>query len=112
MPQLVELLASAAWERSTLDELAQMLKDRGRWPKARGLFDRIRQKCLKAHQEKIAALVAQYAFEEVCAKTLYNLTLLPAAYDADAPYWIVPNAIAAARHLGIKDSQVLEIVVR
>ena len=56
------------------------------------------------------SLEAQYIFEEVCAKTLYNLANAAAPFDADSPYWIVPNAIALARLLNIDDAEVLRVV--
>ena len=49
-------------------------------------------------------------FEEVCAKTLYNLCGSRAPFDPDSPYWIVPNAFALARALGIPGAKELAIV--
>ena len=55
-------------------------------------------------------LSAQYCFEEICTKTLFNLSYSSAPFDPDSPYWLVPNAFTFARALGIADSRVLEIV--
>jgi hypothetical protein len=55
-------------------------------------------------------LEAQYLFEEVCAQTLYNMSGEPAPFDADSPYWIVPNALHAAKKMGIETSRVVAIV--
>jgi hypothetical protein len=110
LQKLIGLFAERCKDRGTLDELAQAAADRGQWLKTRGLLDRIRQKALVAGREQNPVGVAQYAFEEACAKTLYNLGGGPAPFDADSPYWIVPRAFALARRLGIADAEVLAIV--
>jgi len=110
--ELLGLFAEKCEDRATLDELFALMAtvDRGRWAKAKGVFDRIRQKTLAATKEGIATKVAQYAFEEVCAKTLYNLSGASAPFDPDSPYWIVPNAVALARALGLAEAEVLRVV--
>ena len=110
MERLIELFAVRCRDRETLDELAAMAADDGRWSKAHGLFDRIRQKTLVADRAGDQTLSAQYLFEEMCAKTLYNLSGSSAPFDADSPYWIVPNALALARRIGIDESEVLAVV--
>src|SRR6185503_4671314 len=108
--KLIELFAARCKDRGTLDELGAMAADRGRWSKAPGLFDRIRQKTLVAERGGDQTLTAQYLFEEICAKTLYNLSGSSAPFDADSPYWIVPNAFTLARRIGVDDSEVLSVV--
>jgi hypothetical protein len=110
MKRLVSLFAPLCSDRRTLDELARMLDDDKQWPKAHGLFDRVRAKTLVADRDRNRPLAVQYSFEEICAKTLYNLSYSSAPFDADSPYWIVPNAFALGRALGIDDSRILEIV--
>ena len=87
-----------------------MAADHSRWSKAHGLFDRIRRKTLVAERAGDQTLTAQYLFEEICAKTLYNLSGSSAPFDADSPYWIVPNAFALARRIGVEASEVLAVV--
>ena len=100
MKKFVEMFAARTTDRSTLDELQRMFADRGTWHKAHDLFQRIRLKNLDASRRGDARLEAQYCFEEVCAKTLYNLTQADQRHlTPDSPYWIVPNAFATARHL-------------
>ena len=110
MKSLIGLFADHCEDRQTLDELLVMIEDHGRWPKAHALFDRIRKKTLRAEREPTSALNAQYVFEEICAKTLYNLSGSAAPFDADSPYWIIPNAFALARRLGIDDDDILRVV--
>jgi hypothetical protein len=110
MRDLVDLFAPKCTERETLDELAARIADRQRWKGAHGLFERVRRKNLAAGKAGDALRQAQYAFEESCAKALYNLSGESAPFDADSPYWIVPNAIFLARRLHITDADVLRIV--
>jgi len=110
LEKLIELFAERCKDRGTLDELAAMAADHGRWSKGHGLFDRIRRKTLVAERSGDKTLGAQYLFEEICAKTLYNLSGSSAPFDADSPYWIVPNAFALAHRLGIDASEVLAVV--
>lgn len=105
--RLLELFSSRCSERETLDWLRVAVSDKAKWAKAHGVFGHIRNKTLKAKRSGNASLQAQYRFEEVCAKTLYNLSREPAPFDPDSPYWVVPNAIALARHIGVSEAEVL-----
>lgn len=107
---LCVLFASSCEDKTTLDQLMRMVDDRSRWRGAHNLFQQIRAKTLKAiaRQDKRAEL--QYHFEEVCAKALYNLSGEPAPFDADSPYWIVPNALKLAKEVGVDESEVTRIV--
>jgi len=107
---LCELFASRSEDRTTLDEIVRMSSDRARWKAAHDLFQRIRAKNLKMSKRNDARMEAQYGFEEVCAKTLYNLSGESAPFDPDSPYWIIPNAFTFARRVGIDDSEVIRII--
>ena len=87
-----------------------MIDNTNSWPQAHKLFQEIRHKNLEATKKKNKVLEAQYCFEEVCAKTLYNLSGASSPFDADSPYWIVPNAIAFAQYLKIDETEVIKIV--
>lgn len=108
--RLLELFSLHCTERETLEWLRRAVSDRTKWVKAHGVFDQIRNKTLKAKRTGNASLSAQYLFEEICAKTLYNLSGAPAPFDSDSPYWVVPNAITLARHIGVSDAAVLACV--
>lgn len=108
--RLLELFSPRCTERETLDWLRGAVSDRARWVKAHGVFGHIRNKTLKAERSGNASLEAQYLFEEICAKTLYNLSGASAPIDSDSPYWVVPNAISLARHIGVSEEEVLACV--
>ncbi len=108
--RLLELFSARCTERETLDWLRGAVSDRAKWVKARGVFGQIRNKTLKAERDGNASLKAQYLFEEICAKTLYNLSGASPPFDSDSPYWVVPNAISLARHTGVSEAEVLACV--
>ena len=95
---------------STLTELAEIAADRTRWRTGKQLFERIREKTLKAERMGDRVLEAQCLFEEECAKTLFNLSTRLGGFDADCPFNIVPEAFALARYLNIPDSEIVRII--
>ncbi len=107
MKKLVDIFIRHSLESETLIELRRVVDDRAQWRGAKGLFDRVRHKTRMSEHRTDAALNAQYAFEEACAKTLYNLTHPAAPFDADSPYWIIPSALAAASHYAIPESEIV-----
>jgi hypothetical protein len=90
-------------DKATLRKLITLAEDRSRRKEAHALFSEIRQKTLAAEKRKDEFALAQYAFEEICAKTLYNLTHEPAPFDPDSPFWVLPLALNLGRRLGISD---------
>lgn len=110
MEALLELFAVRSPEPSTLHELIQLLPQTDRWKVAHSVFGRIRKKTLEVSKQGNHVLETQYLFEEVCAKTIYNLSGEPAPFDSDSPYWIIPNALALARLLEIPDRDVVDLI--
>jgi len=110
MAGLIQLLAPHCEDRGTIDKLSAMVADHRKWTKAHALFDQIRDKTLLAERANNRRLTCQYLFEETCAKTLYNLSGSQAPFDADSPYWIIPNAISFARQAGVDDARVLKVI--
>jgi hypothetical protein len=110
MLAMAELFAQHVDDRSTLDELHRMIADEDLWHEAHDLFDSIRSKALAADAKRDAKRSAQYLFEEVCAKTLFNLTDTDMPFDKDAPYWVVPAALSLAQALGVNTAKVTRIV--
>jgi hypothetical protein len=108
--QLLDLFEPHCADSATIHELRRLIEDRGSWKKAHALFQKVRRKTLRVDHQANPASEAQYLFEEVCTKTLYNLSHEPAPFDADSPYWIVPNALVFARLLQIDTAQVVAII--
>jgi hypothetical protein len=66
-------------------------------------FCEIRQKTLAAEKRNDQLALTRYTFEEICAKTLYNMTHGPAPFDPDSPFWVLPLAVELGRMLGVTD---------
>ena len=101
--RLVWLFLPRCKDRETLLALDTIAAEPNRWPDGHDLFRKIRSKNLAAEQARDRLSNVQYCFEEVCAKTLYNLSGLPAPFDKDSSDWIRPNALALAQALGSPD---------
>jgi hypothetical protein len=110
MKRLIEAFSVHIQDRSTLDELHRMIDDPSSCHKAHDLFSCIRKKTLDAVKRKHARASRQYSFEELCAKTIYNLTNTDAPFDNDSPYWIIPQALLLARQLGVDEAVITTIV--
>jgi hypothetical protein len=108
--KLIALFKPHSSDCSTLMELSEVVADWKRWRASRDLFNRIRKKAL-ANKPLSKSLGAQYTFEELCAKTLHNISRAGPPFDEDSAYYIVPSAIVLARALNIDDSEVVRIVV-
>jgi hypothetical protein len=99
-------------DKETLRKLIALANDKSRRLQAHALFNEIRNKTLAAHKREDQLAVAQYAFEEVCAKTLYNITHEPAPFDPDSPFWVLPRAVNLGQLLGITDVGVISPLLR
>jgi hypothetical protein len=73
-------------------------------PSSTSAFDQLEKKTLAAEKRDAPLALAQYAFEEICAKTLYNMTGEPAPFDPDSPFWGLPLALELGQMLGTTDA--------
>ena len=110
--EMVEYFLPHCTDTKTLAELKTMASDRTRWRRGHDLFDRIRNKTLKADRKGDVRLQHQYSFEEICAKTLFNLSGSPAPFDGDSPFWVIPIALQFAAHLNLADSYTMTRLLR
>jgi hypothetical protein len=99
-------------DKETLRKLIALANDRSRRKEAHALFSEIRRKTLAAEQRNDQLALAQYSFEEICAKTLYNLTHEPAPFDPDSPFWVLPLALELGQMLGIMDAGEISPLLR
>ena len=90
-------------DKETLRKLITLANDRSCRKEAYALFSEIRRKTLAAEQRNDQLALAQYNFEEICAKTLYNMTHEPAPFDPDSPFWVLPLALELGQMLGVTD---------
>lgn len=108
---LIELFEPHCEDRSSLTQIKHMVRDSTTWPKAHALFHEIRKKTLAAEEAGSRAKACQYLFEEICAKTLYNMSRSSAPFDPDSPYWVLPNALYLSRAMGITDAECIRVII-
>jgi hypothetical protein len=99
-------------DKDTLRKLITLANDRSRRKEAHALFSEIRRKTLAAEQRNDQLALAQYHFEEICAKTLYNMTHEPAPFDPDSPFWVLPLALELGQMLGVTDAGEISPLLR
>ena len=99
-------------DKETLRKLITLANDRSRRKEAHDLFSEIRRKTLAAEQRNDQLALAQYNFEEICAKTLYNISHEPAPFDADSPFWVLPFALELGQMLGVTDAGEISPLLR
>ena len=107
---LIDLFLPSCTDRSTMGELKELLSNQDRWLEAHALFRRIRIKTLASIERGDKTLECQYCFEEICAKTMFNLTDTNAPFDLDSPFFVIPIAIRFARISRISDAEVVRVV--
>jgi len=110
MWHLIELFEPHCDDRITLTKIKDMLGESRRWTKAHALHSEIRNKTVKASNSGDKQAECQYLFEEICAKTLFNMSRSSAPFDPDSPYWIVPNALSFCRCAGISDADCIQAI--
>jgi hypothetical protein len=104
--EMVQFFIPLCADQTTLRELDAMASDDQKWRYAHALFSRIRAKTLRADEAEDRLLQNQYRFEEICAKTLFNMSDhvpgkdFPYPFDDDSPFWVIPIAVGFARALG------------
>ena len=110
MELLLDLFESAVPDRESNRLVWKFCNEKHRWIKAHGLHSTLRDRNLKAIKQGDKIKETQYCFEEVIAKTLFNLTRSEAPFDPDSPYWVIKNALSLAKALKIPQEKVVEIV--
>jgi hypothetical protein len=108
--QLVAFFLPQCKDKTTLRTLRDMASDPEKWRNAYTLFGRIRHKTLRADDNDDSRLQWQYSFEEICAKTLYNMTGVsepvlegfPAPFDEDSAEYVGPIALGFAEYLKLE----------
>jgi hypothetical protein len=101
MRGLFDVFEPLCENKQGLQALSAIASNRGRWRDAHKLFQGIRQQTLAAEKKGDELRLAQYAFEEICAKTLYNLSGAPAPFDPDSAFWVIPLATQFGAKLGL-----------
>ena len=116
MVEIVDYFLPNSDDTSTLEKVRSYAINQKQWEHAHELFDEIRGKTNKAIHNKNKLLVSQYLFEEICAKTLYNMYCYAFGeedpFDPDSPFWILPLAIDHAKNLDVKNLEEISSILK
>jgi len=110
MKSLLDIFESIVPDKESNRLVWRFCDEKAKWIKAHGLHSTLRDRNLKAIKEGNKAKECQYCFEEVIAKTLFNLTRSSAPFDPDSPYWVIKNALILAKEVGVPVEEVTNIV--
>jgi hypothetical protein len=107
---ILSFFAPFCRETSTFSRLQVMVADRTTWRNGHALFQQIRAKTLKADDTQNERFQHQYSLEEICAKTLFNMSYPqppfnarhPAPFDEDSPDFVGPIAKQFSAYLGVE----------
>lgn len=105
--RLTHIFEAHCEDVETLLKLREATVDRAGLRTAKGIFEKIRRQTLRANEREDKLSATQYRFEEVCAKTLYNVTGPSAPFDPYVPFCILPNALVLSRMLALADADVI-----
>jgi hypothetical protein len=108
---LLRLFEGHVPDRETYSWVVALAASPSEWPDAHRVFDRVRHRTLAAIEAGDRLREAQYMFEEICLKCLYNMTPAQDPFDSDSPHWIIKCAIGLARRVGVPVQQVIAVVV-
>lgn len=112
---MIEMLAvfeGMCVDKDGLRRLIEMAGEREKWQEAHSLFQEIRHKTLNAERRQDRSAVVQYLFEEICAKTLFNLSYSTAPFDPDSAFWVIPLGVELGRELGFTDPARISSLLR
>ena len=107
---LLDHFAPHCRDQTTLKRLRSAVRSPSNWKTCYSLFQQIRTKTLRADKRRDRLLQHQYSFEEICAKTLYNMSIPPenyalanpAPFDEDSADYVFPIADEFADYLKIE----------
>jgi hypothetical protein len=77
------------------------------WQRARHVFNQVR---MRTNKSQDSTYDCQYRFEKACLKSIHNETNPTAPFDLRSPYLVIPLALELARHVGISDQEVVDLV--
>jgi len=108
---LLQLFRDRVPDKETHEWVAELVVERDRWRSGHEIFDRIRSRNLEAIDALDKSRECQYCFEEICLQSLYNATSPFDPFDSCSPYWVIKNALALARSVGVPVVEVVALVV-
>ena len=97
--ELLDFFLPLCDDTDTMRRIRSIASDWHRWSDGHDIFDCVRIKLICAERKEDVLRSHQYSFEEVCVKTLYNLSDPPDPFDSDSGFWVLPIALQFAHVL-------------
>ena len=108
---LLDLFEEKVPDRETNRFVRNLCEDHKKWIESKDYFSStVRPRNRQAGEEQDFCKRKQYCFEENVLKTLYNLTMPRAPFDAVSPYFVIKDALLLAAQLEISIDRVVKIV--
>jgi len=79
-----------------------------KWTAGHAVFDKVRNRLLKANESQDSHRRSQYYFEETCCKAMYNASEPSDPFDPSSAFFVVPAALSLANTLGIPIDAVVD----
>lgn len=111
MKSLLDLFEEKVPDHESNRLVWEFCDEKQKWLRAYELHSMLRDRNAKAVKDGNKIKECQYCFEEVVAKTLYNLTMSNAPFDPDSPYWVIKSAFVLAKEIGIPMEEIVNIVL-
>jgi hypothetical protein len=82
-----------------------------RWSAAHAVFGEIRGRAQAAAEVRDAVRCAQYDFEELCCKAMYNAaTSADDEFDSSSPFFVAGAALKLARAVGLPVEVIVDLL--
>jgi hypothetical protein len=97
-------------DTESADRVAELAPTPDRWSAGHAVFREIRRRCLAAVKAKDGARSAQYCFEELCCKAMYNATGPDDPFDPSSPFSVAGAAVRLARVMGVPVEEIADVL--
>jgi hypothetical protein len=104
---LLRLFDECSPDKETHASVLKLVANEKEWPKAHDLFDSVRGLLLRSNDSKTRA---QYAFEELCLKTVFNETDTEMPFDVNSSFWLAGSAISYSRYVGVTVEAIIALI--
>jgi hypothetical protein len=96
--RLLELFRDRVPDTESFARVFELATTSERWSAAHAVFDEIRHRLLAARDQPYGC---QYAFEELCCKSMYNAASPDDPFDPSSPFFVAGAAFELAQRVGV-----------
>jgi hypothetical protein len=89
----------------------ELATDPDHWSAGHKVFDEVRRRTLAAIKAQDHERCAQYGFEELCCKALYNAAGPADPFDPSSPFSVAGAALRLAHRVGVPIETVVAVLV-